>query len=333
MFQPTQRLIVACLVLSAMFAPATAAEREDVRKAINLVTSVKMPFPENLARNRAKTERVWLEREGATVGCIRIEDRRWCYEHIPPTGNRAEMLRIRNEPSRGVYIDAQQQDQRVTVHAGAAIVALPFGVLERPARARGAVAFEPALDAKREAFAGLESGAVLKVILKFRDAFWEELDNGRYKDAAFFHAPGAPFPTFWSALPVRAPLLCAWCAGPSAARMSGLAESTIVRRALDGVRTVFGARAGVARRLQASFVHDWQTDPFARGAYCYVTVGGRDARKHLAEPLGGTLFFAGEAAATGGESGTVAGALQSGERAAEQWLALRGRRHSSARGR
>jgi hypothetical protein len=106
MFQPTQRLIVACLLLSAIFAPATAAEREDVRKAINLVTSVKMPFPENLARNRAKTERVWLEREGATVGCIRIEDRRWCYEHIPPTGNRAEMLRIRNEPSRGVYIDA-----------------------------------------------------------------------------------------------------------------------------------------------------------------------------------------------------------------------------------
>ena len=26
--------------------------------------------------------------------------------HIPPVGNRAEMLRIRNEPSRGVYIDA-----------------------------------------------------------------------------------------------------------------------------------------------------------------------------------------------------------------------------------
>ena len=106
MFQPTQRLVVACFVLGATFAPACAAEREDVRKAINLVTSVKMPFPENLARNRAKTERVWLEREGATVGCIKLEERRWCYEHIPPTGNRAEMLRIRNEPSRGVYIGA-----------------------------------------------------------------------------------------------------------------------------------------------------------------------------------------------------------------------------------
>ncbi|HEX5048730.1 MAG TPA: FAD-dependent oxidoreductase, partial [Gammaproteobacteria bacterium] len=211
--------------------------------------------------------------------------------------------------------------------------ALPFGVLEQPSGAQGAVAFEPALDAKRKAFAGLESGSVLKVILKFRNAFWEELDGGRYEDAAFFHAPGAAFPTFWSALPVRAPLLCAWCAGPNAARLSGRAETTIVRAALDGARAVFGARAGVARRLEASFVHDWQADPFARGAYCYVTVGGRHAREGLAEPLRGTLFFAGEAAATSGESGTVAGALQSGERAAEQWLAARARRHGATRGR
>ena len=80
--------------------PVSAAEREDVRKVINLVTSVKMPYPETLTRNRAKTERVWLERGGTTTGCIRLEDRRWCYEYIPPEGNRAEMLRIRNEPSR-----------------------------------------------------------------------------------------------------------------------------------------------------------------------------------------------------------------------------------------
>ena len=45
-----------------------AAEREDVRKVINLVTSVKMPYPENLTRSRSRTERVWLEREGATTG-------------------------------------------------------------------------------------------------------------------------------------------------------------------------------------------------------------------------------------------------------------------------
>jgi len=106
MLRRANSLLLAGLILSLSSASGTAAEREDVRKAINLVTSVKMPFPENLPRNRAKTERVWLEREGATTGCIRLEERRWCYEHIPPLGNRAEMLRIRNEPARGVYIDA-----------------------------------------------------------------------------------------------------------------------------------------------------------------------------------------------------------------------------------
>jgi hypothetical protein len=106
MLQRATPLLIAGLLLAVAAASADAAEREDVRKAINLVTSVKMPYPENLARNRAKTERVWLEREGATTGCIRLEDRRWCYEHIPPQGNRAEMLRIRNEPSRGVHIGA-----------------------------------------------------------------------------------------------------------------------------------------------------------------------------------------------------------------------------------
>lgn len=98
--------MLASLLLGAAFTPICAAEREDVRKVINLVTSVKMPYPEGLARNRAKTEHVWLEHDGATTGCVKVEDRRWCYEHIAPKGNRLEMLRIRNEPLDGVEIGA-----------------------------------------------------------------------------------------------------------------------------------------------------------------------------------------------------------------------------------
>ena len=106
MLRIAMAFITAGLVVSCVAGPAHAAEREDVRKVINLVTSVKMPYPENLTRNRAKTERVWLDRSGATTGCIRLEERRWCYEHIAPEGNRAEMLRIRSEPARGVSIGA-----------------------------------------------------------------------------------------------------------------------------------------------------------------------------------------------------------------------------------
>jgi hypothetical protein len=63
-FRPVQSVLLTCLLVAAALDPAWAAEREDVRKAINLVTSVKMPYPENLTRNRARTERVWLDRDG-----------------------------------------------------------------------------------------------------------------------------------------------------------------------------------------------------------------------------------------------------------------------------
>jgi hypothetical protein len=101
-----QHLTIASLMLTASAIPVAAAEREDVRKVISLVAAVKMPYPENLPRSRAKTERVWLDRFGMNTGCVRIEERRWCYEHIPPDGGRAEMLRIRNEPARGIAIGA-----------------------------------------------------------------------------------------------------------------------------------------------------------------------------------------------------------------------------------
>jgi len=72
---------------------------------INLIAGVKMPFPENLRNNLARTERVQLDTNAATVACLRLDDKiRWCYEHIAPLGARAEMLRIRNEPVPGLLV-------------------------------------------------------------------------------------------------------------------------------------------------------------------------------------------------------------------------------------
>jgi monoamine oxidase len=104
--------------------------------------------------------------------------------------------------------------------AARAIVTLPLGVLQRSPRA-GGVRFTPALTMKRDALKHLASGPVLKVLLRFRSAFWEELDEGRYRNASFFRAPKAAFPTFWTALPVRTPLVVAWAAGPRASRLEG----------------------------------------------------------------------------------------------------------------
>ena len=94
-------VLAVCTAISS----APAAEREQVRMVINLIAGVKMPFPQNLRANLARTERVQLDTNAATVACLRLDDKtRWCYEHIAPVGARAEMLRIRNEPVAGLLV-------------------------------------------------------------------------------------------------------------------------------------------------------------------------------------------------------------------------------------
>jgi monoamine oxidase len=224
-----------------------------------------------------------------------------------------------------VTIATTQHGRAHDVVARRAIVTLPLGILQLPPQAPNGVRFVPALTAKQKALSGLATGPVIKLLLQFRAPFWEEIDGGRYSQAAFFHAPQAAFPTFWTMLPVRAPLLTAWAAGPTAAQLAGVGEGELVRTALECLSQLFAGHERCLADFQGAYVHDWQADPFACGAYSYVVAGGGDAREVLAQPLDDTLFFAGEAAETGGESGTVAGALESAKRAAGELLACLGK--------
>jgi hypothetical protein len=116
------------------FLPAQAAEREQVRMVINLVAGVKMPFPGNVRNSIARTERVQLDTNGATVACLRLDDKqRWCYEHIAPVGARAEMLRVRSEPADGPlvgqvyhYVDDYDLDGAVDVGSTTKLEGQPY---------------------------------------------------------------------------------------------------------------------------------------------------------------------------------------------------------------
>jgi monoamine oxidase len=192
--------------------------------------------------------------------------------------------------------------ERVRINTARLIVTLPLGVLQS-----GRVRFPE----KRAALAKLVSGPVVRVAMRFHRAFWEERAPG----VSFFHAPSAPFPTCWTPLPLRAPLLSAWAGGPKAARLSGKSTQLLVRAAARSVQALFGK---VARgQLAAAYAQDWRADPYARGGYSYVRVNGEGAREELAAPIAGTIFFAGEATDSE-EAGTVAGALRSGIRAARE---------------
>jgi len=216
-----------------------------------------------------------------------------------------------------VTVEATRHGQPCSMQARRAIITLPLGVLQLAPHATGAVRFVPELR-KQHALAGLAPGPVIKVVLHFRKPFWEEIDDGRYRDGAFFRSPGTPFRTFWSSVPLRGSLLNAWAGGLNATRLSGRSEAQLVSAAVDSLQVMFGRKVKVRRMLERAYLHDWQVDPFARGAYSYVIAGGASARKALAAPVQSTLYFAGEASDTQGESGTVAGALQSGMRAARQ---------------
>ena len=69
----------------------------------------------------------------------------------------------------------------------------------------------------------------------------------------------------------------------------------------------------------------WSSEPWALGAFSAAAVNGQGGRKVLMEPVRERLFFAGEAIH---ETlwGTVGGAWESGERAADAALRLWGRR-------
>ncbi|WP_436760449.1 flavin monoamine oxidase family protein [Streptosporangium sp. V21-05] len=79
-------------------------------------------------------------------------------------------------------------------------------------------------------------------------------------------------------------------------------------------------------------VMDWGRDPWARGAYSVPVTGAAAASAAWAEPLGDTVFFAGEASAAPELRGLVQGALASGRRAAaEVALSLSGGRDTRDR--
>ena len=90
----------------------------------------------------------------------------------------------------------------------------------------------------------------------------------------------------------------------------------VVTRALQSLGSLLRVSTEeLERLLEIAYFHDWQADPFSRGAYSYVKAGSADAPAVLSRPVEDTLFFAGEAADITGNNGTVHGAIASARRA------------------
>ena len=116
-------------------------------------------------------------------------------------------------------------------------------------------------------------------------------------------------------------------AGQFGRELSAKGEAAMVDFAGEWLASLFGSN--VKSAIKRSHATRWNEEPFVLGAMSAAAPGSADARKILMEPIGGRIWFAGEAVHET-QWGTVNGAWESGVRAAEAALrklgALRCRR-------
>ena len=225
-----------------------------------------------------------------------------------------------------VEIDATGANGDEKVRASGVLVTVPLGVLQARDTELGAIRFNPELPAaKLEAIQNIMMGKVIRVTLRFSKRFWEDLPKNRKKNTksmdgmSFLLSHDEWFPTWWTMSPRKLPLLVGWAPFHCAERLSGQSQSFVVDRALQALQRLTGVgMRELEGLLEYAYCHDWQSDPFSRGAYSYGKVGGDGAERKLAKPVQNTLFFAGEATDIGGHNGTVHGAIASGKRAARE---------------
>jgi monoamine oxidase len=205
---------------------------------------------------------------------------------------------------RGVAVETP----RGTIAAQTAIVTVSTNVL-----ASGAIRFAPELPKRQtDALGNLALGSYDHIAL--------ELDGnplGFESDELVFEK-SANARTAAILANVSGTQLCLIeVAGSFGRELSASGEAAMVNFAADWLANLYGNEVKKAiRRSQAT---RWNNEPRTLGAFSAAAPGGQGARRALMEPLQNTVWFAGEAVH---ETlwGTVGGAWESGERAADAVL-------------
>lgn len=202
------------------------------------------------------------------------------------------------------------------------IVTFPLGVLHR-VNSEDGVLFEPEPMAIAEA-RRLAMGSAERFTITFRERWWERskcVSEKALREMSFLFSFRRSPPVWWTRHPEPETVaaLMGWAGGPRADELVGRSVEVLEENACRDLAEVFELpEQQVREALVATNRHDWQLDPFSRGAYSYVAVGALDAPGKMAQPEADTLFFAGEHTDTTGNWGTVHAALRTGLRAAEQ---------------
>ena len=189
--------------------------------------------------------------------------------------------------------------------ARAAIVTASTAVL-----ASGKIKFQPGLPARHaEAIGKLGLGSYEHVAIEFAGN-----PLGLRSDDLIFEKAAGPRTAALLGNVSGSRLCVVEIAGRLAADLAGDGEAAMTTFAIDWLAGLFGS--GLKRAVERTHATRWTKEPWILGAFSAAAPGGQWARKALSEPLDERLWFAGEAVH---ETlwGTIAGAWEAGERAAD----------------
>jgi monoamine oxidase len=197
---------------------------------------------------------------------------------------------------------------RGSLTARGVIVTVSTGVL-----AAGKIKFAPDLPKRHlDAANNLRLGSYDRIVL--------ELPNnplGLERDDLVFEKAQGPRTAAVLANVAGSPLVTVDVAGKFGRDLAAKGEAAMTAFALDWLGDLFGA--DLRKAVKRTAATQWSNEPWVLGAMSAAAPGGQPARRTLMEPVRDRLWFAGEAVH---ETlwGTVAGAWESGERAAEAAL-------------
>lgn len=199
------------------------------------------------------------------------------------------------------------------IEADRAVIAVPVGLLRA-----GLPILDPMPPPEQRAALdrlGYGGGILGKIYLRFPRRFWPEQPKwfGRLPDAPDRRGT---FNTWVShEQETGLPILLSFSNGQTAIHLDRDApDAEVTAVAMKSLRAMFG---NDIPEPEAMAFPRWLSDPWSRGGYSYPGVGSDpDDGTFYARPLGGRVFFAGEATEPV-EYGTVHAALWSGEQTAE----------------
>ncbi len=204
----------------------------------------------------------------------------------------------------------------LTYEANKLVVTVPVSILQSDKNAEAFIEFIPSIHSYTDAYKQIGYGSVIKILLQFDKAFWED----EIKNAGFILSD-QKIPTWWTQLPSHNSLLTGWKAGASVNELRNASNELILQQALESLASIF-KKSGeeIQKHLSAYKVFNWSNDPFSLGGYSYATIQTQEAKKLLNTPLHKTIYFAGEALAEDSAAGTVEAALSSGFETAQKAL-------------